>query len=143
MMKVDDFEAFFRALWGYDPFPWQSALMRRVVERGWPETLDVPTSAGKTAAIDIALYHLALDAGASQTPADRKAPLRIIFTVDRRLVVDEAYKRACTIRDRLVQAPPGTILAEVAESLRAISGSKAEAESEPLKVLRLRGGVPR
>ena len=60
MMKVDDFEAFFKALWGYEPFPWQSALMRRVVEKGWPETLDLPTSAGKTAAIDIALYHLAL-----------------------------------------------------------------------------------
>ena len=141
-MRVDDFEAFFKALWGYDPFPWQSALMRRVVEKGWPETLDVPTSAGKTAAIDIALYHLALEAGAPKTPADRKAPLRIIFTVDRRLVVDDAYKRACTIRDRLVQATPGTILAKVAGSLRAISGSK-ESGSEPLKVLRLRGGVPR
>jgi len=141
-MRVDDFEAFFKALWGYDPFPWQSALVRRVVEKGWPETLDVPTSAGKTAAIDIALYHLALEAGASKTPADRKAPLRIIFTVDRRLVVDDAYKRACTIRDRLIQATPGTILAEVAGSLRAISGSE-ESEAEPLKVLRLRGGVPR
>lgn len=141
-MRVDDFEAFFKALWGYEPFPWQSALMRRVVEMGWPETLDVPTSAGKTAAIDIALYHLALEAGASKPPEDRKAPLRIIFTVDRRLVVDDAYKRACAIRDRLVQAPPGTILADVAESLRAISGSE-ESESEPLKVLRLRGGVPR
>jgi CRISPR-associated endonuclease/helicase Cas3 len=142
-MRVDDFEAFFKALWGYDPFPWQSALMRRVVEKGWPETLDVPTSAGKTAAIDIALYHLALEAGPSKTPVDRKAPLRIIFTVDRRLVVDDAYKRACTIRKRLVQATPGTILAEVAQSLRAISRSEAESESEPLKVLRLRGGVPR
>ena len=138
-MKVDDFEAFFKALWGYEPFPWQSALMRRVVEKGWPETLDVPTSSGKTSAIDIALYHLALDAVGSKTPGDRKAPLRIIFTIDRRLVVDDAYERARNIRDRLVQAPPGTILAEVAESLRAISGSK----SEPLKVLRLRGGVPR
>jgi CRISPR-associated endonuclease/helicase Cas3 len=143
MMRVDDFEAFFKALWGYEPFPWQSALMRSVVEKGWPETLDVPTSAGKTAAIDIALYHLALEAGGSKTPADRKAPLRIIFTVDRRLVVDDAYNRACTIRKRLVQAAPGTILAEVAGSLRAISGSGAESESGPLKVLRLRGGVPR
>ena len=141
MMRVDDFEEYFEALWGFEPFPWQSALMRRVVEKGWPETLDVPTSAGKTAAIDIALYHLALEARYSKPPSDRKAPLRIIFTIDRRLVVDDAYNRACKIRDRLVDASPGSILAEVAQSLRAISGS--DSESEPLKVLRLRGGVPR
>lgn len=138
-MQVDDFEEFFMDLWGFEPFPWQSALMRRVVEIGWPETLDVPTSSGKTAAIDIALYHMALEARTSKPPEDRKAPRRIIFTIDRRLVVDDAYTRACKIRDRLIQAPPGTILAEVAQSLRTIGGS----ESEPLKVLRLRGGVPR
>jgi len=138
-MQVDDFEEFFEALWGFEPFPWQSALMRRVVEKGWPETLDVPTSSGKTAAIDIALYHLALEACTSKPPEDRKAPRRIIFTIDRRLVVDDAHTRACKIRDRLVQAPPGSILAEVAQFLRTIAGS----EAEPLKVLRLRGGVPR
>jgi CRISPR-associated endonuclease/helicase Cas3 len=137
MLKVDDFEPFFESLWGYEPFPWQGSLMRRVTEKGWPETLDVPTSAGKTSAIDIALFHLALDACTSKSPADRKAPLRIIFTIDRRLVVDDAYRRACAIRDRLVQAPQGTVLAEVASSLRNISGS------EPLLVRRMRGGVPR
>lgn len=140
-MRLDDFEEYFKALWGFEPFPWQSALMRRLVEKGWPETLDVPTSAGKTSAIDIALYHLALEARYSKPPSDRKAPLRIIFTIDRRLVVDDAYNRACKIRDRLVEASPGSILAEVAQSLRDISGSNSE--SEPLKVLRLRGGVPR
>lgn len=138
-MQVDDFEEFFKDLWGFEPFPWQSALMRRVVEKGWPETLDVPTSSGKTAAIDIALYHMALEARTSRPPEDRKAPWRIIFTIDRRLVVDDAYTRACKIRDRLVQAPQNTILAEVAQSLLTLGGS----ESEPLKVLRLRGGVPR
>jgi len=140
-MRVDDFEEFFMALWGFKPFPWQSALMRHVAEKGWPETLDLPTSSGKTAAIDIALYHLALDGVAPRPLGDQKAPRRIIFTIDRRLVVDDAYKRACDIRDRLVQAPPGSILAEVAQSLRTLFGS--DSESEPLKVLRLRGGVPR
>jgi CRISPR-associated endonuclease/helicase Cas3 len=143
MMRVDDFEAYFEALWGYKPFPWQSALMRHVADKGWPEMLDLPTSSGKTSVIDIALFHLALEAGASKSPGDRKAPLRIIFTIDRRLVVDDAYTRACAIKKRLIQAPSGSVLAEVAAALRAISSSEAEAETEPLKVLRLRGGVPR
>ncbi|MFZ2471374.1 MAG: type I-U CRISPR-associated helicase/endonuclease Cas3 [Methanothrix sp.] len=134
-MIVDDFEEFFEALWGYEPFPWQSALMRRVAETGWPEILDVPTSAGKTAAIDIALFHLTLEA--NRPPCERKAPVRIVFTIDRRLVVDDAYRRACDIQEKLARAEPGTILTNVADSLRNISGSA------PLQVIRLRGGVPR
>jgi CRISPR-associated endonuclease/helicase Cas3 len=62
-LRADEFAAFFRAVHGYDPFPWQMRLAKRVFTDGWPEkALDAPTSAGKTAAIDIAIFHLALDA---------------------------------------------------------------------------------
>ena len=135
-MNADDFNSFFKELWeDKEPFPWQSALMKMVAEQAWPETLDLPTSAGKTATIDIAIFHLALEA--DKPPLERRAPVRILFTIDRRLVVDDAYRRACYIRDRLAEAKCG-ILSEVAERLARLANS-----NEPLKVIELRGGLPR
>src|SRR4051794_21935717 len=102
-LVLDDFPAFFKAVqgwdpedgWtgrGHDPFPWQARLVREIAEhRHWPDLLDLPTGSGKTAAIDIAVYHLALEADRGEV---RCAPMRIVFVVDRRLVVDDAYNRA-------------------------------------------------
>lgn len=130
------FSLFFSALWAYDPFPWQERLAQRVCQGGgWPATLDLPTAAGKTAAIDIAVFHLALEA---MKGPDRRAPLRIILVVDRRLVVDSAWSRARAIALKLDQAQDG-ILREVADRLRHLAG---EGE-QPLAVARLRGGMPR
>src|SRR5262249_24054015 len=97
-----EFGDFFEAVHGTRPFPWQERLAAQVCRAGWPEALDVPTGAGKTAAIDLAVFHLAL---AAPDGAGRRAPVRILFVVDRRLVVDDAYERARRIADRL--APPG------------------------------------
>jgi CRISPR-associated endonuclease/helicase Cas3 len=133
-MIANNFKQFFEELYGFRPFPWQNDLMRRIAEQGWPTTIDLPTSAGKTTTIDMALFHLALEA--DKPPQERKAPIRIFFVVDRRLVVDEAYSRALFIQARLKDAQKG-ILAEVAQSLTKLSSS------EPLQVVRLRGGVPR
>ena len=67
-----DFVPLFKAVWGFDPFPWQERLLLRLVtgkdahhnykgEPGrWPDVLDLPTGSGKTAALDIAVFHLAL-----------------------------------------------------------------------------------
>lgn len=135
-MTLPDFPTFFRALWGYDPFPWQAMLAERVRSGSWPEVLDLPTAAGKTACIDIAIYALA--AQASLSVDERTAPRRIWFVVDRRIVVDEAYARVQTIAERLANATDGS-LHEVAERLRAIGGTK----QRPLSVGRLRGGILR
>src|SRR5262250_445621 len=95
-----DFAAFFKAVWGVDPFPWQVRLLSRLAtgqdahhnyagDAGlWPDVLDLPTGSGKTAALDIAVFHLALEAAKG---TDRRAPLRIAFVVDRRLIVDDAF----------------------------------------------------
>ena len=50
----------------------------------------LPTGTGKTAAIDIAVFHLACQA--DRGPA-RTAPLQILLVIDRRIVVDAAFKR--------------------------------------------------
>ena len=104
-LSVADFPAFFRAVYGVDPFPWQDRLARHVAANGWPEALDIPTGCGKTAAIDIAVFTLALQA---EHPIVRRlAPVRIVFIVDRRLVVDDAYGRALRLQLELGTAAGG------------------------------------
>jgi CRISPR-associated endonuclease/helicase Cas3 len=125
----------FRSLWARCPFPWQAMLAERAAAGEWPKALDLPTASGKTACIDIAVYTLA--AQADLPLAERTAPRRIWFVVDRRIVVDEAFERACELADKLAEATEGP-LKEVADRLRALSGTE-----RPLAVGRLRGGILR
>jgi hypothetical protein len=60
MISPPEFSDFFRQLHEKEPFPWQRTLAEQVFSKGWPETLALPTAAGKTAVMDIALFHLAL-----------------------------------------------------------------------------------
>lgn len=136
MLTVGDFDAFFEAVHGYPPFPWQRRLLRSVVESGrWPELLDLPTGSGKTAALDIALFHLALEIARGGV---RRAPVRIAFVVDRRLVVDDAFRRATTLANAL-RAPGHRSVELVAAELAKLAGPGAP----PLIARRLRGGIPR
>ncbi len=131
-LNIDNFPVFFREMNdGNDPFPWQHRLAREVFYNGWPDVLDLPTASGKTAVLDIAVFHLALEAASPS----RRAPLRIAFVVDRRLIVDQAQERAKRIRC-LLERGEG-IAGKVAAALRLISGR------EPLSVHALRGGLPR
>jgi len=135
-LTPNDFRAFFAEVHGYEPFPWQARLLEHVVKQdgAWPSILDLPTGSGKTAAIDIAVYHLALEASRG---AERQAPIRIAVVVDRRLVVDDAFQRARRIAEVLVN-PPGPVTREVAAQLASLSP-----EGVPLVARRLRGGIPR
>jgi CRISPR-associated endonuclease/helicase Cas3 len=135
MLDIADFSPFFREVHGVDPFPWQRTLLERVAKTGgWPGVLELPTGCGKTAAIDIALFHLALDASKGEA---RRAAVRIAFVVDRRLVVDDAYARAHKLQDALTN-PRGAITARVATELRVLS-----LDGPPLIARRMRGGIPR
>lgn len=136
MTNCPSFAEFFQALWApHDPFPWQSMLAERVSAGAWPQALDLPTAAGKTACIDAAIHALASQA---ETPLDRRsAPRRIWFVVDRRIVVDEAFERATLIAHKLRNATDGP-LKDVADRLRLVGGTE-----RPLAVARLRGGVLR
>lgn len=129
------FAEFYGALWGDDPFPWQSMLARRVLEEGWPECLDLPTASGKTACIDIAVFALACQA--DRPMAERTAARRIFFVVDRRIVVDAAYDRSKKLRNRLSRAENG-VLREVAARLQSLHDG-----DRPVEVARIRGGTAR
>lgn len=133
-VTVDQFPEFFHALHGYEPFPWQSRLARLVHDDDWPDCIDLPTASGKTACIDIAVFVLACHA--QRDASSRTVGRRIYFTVNRRVIVDEAYDRAKTIAEKLRDADAG-ILKLVADELRSIGGDTRL----PLDIALLRGGT--
>ena len=129
------FPDFFRAMWGVDPFPWQIALAEKVQKDGaWPSPLGLPTAAGKTSVIDLAIFALAMGWAC--------AARRIFFIVDRRIVVDEAGERARRIAQRLRDAEQETDLAKK-RTLIQIPGQLIALGAEegfPLLTSTLRGG---
>ncbi len=104
-----NFDEFYEKVHGNLPFPWQSRLAAQVCAGSWPKTIALPTAAGKTACIDIAVFALACGA--------KEAPRRIFFVVDRRIVVDQAYRHAEDLAKVLDRAAEGVLL-EVADQLR-------------------------
>jgi len=74
-----DFTGWYAEKHGYPPFPWQTRLAEQVAAGTPPATITVPTGSGKTAII--AVWQWAWESGV-------KAPTRLFYVVDRRLIVD-------------------------------------------------------
>ena len=125
--QLSNFARFFQDVHGCEPFPWQQRLTERVLGTGWPSVVDLPTGTGKTALLDIAVFALAAKPSES--------PRRIVFVIDRRIVVDQVCKRARQIQERL-QEGDTRVLRSVMGSLRKLGGGT------PLGVAALRGGIP-
>lgn len=138
MSPLPTFAAFFHALWGHDPFPWQTRLAAHVAEGSWPEWITLPTGTGKTSVIDIAVHALATQS--DRPAAARTAPARIVFAVNRRIVVDEAFERARVIATRLAAAyeDPASPLHHHARALATLA---ADPIAPPLEAFPLRGGT--
>jgi CRISPR-associated endonuclease/helicase Cas3 len=128
VLTAEDFPAFFEAVHGWAPFPWQEALLRRVLADGWPALIDVPTGLGKTAVLDVAVFASAMGAA--------HARRRIFLVVDRRLIVDQAHEHATSIQQALARAVPRTVCHAVAARLAA-----AGDDGPVLDVTRMRGGI--
>ena len=138
------FADFYRAINGRDPFPWQRRLAQQVAERQrWPTEIGIPTGLGKTACLDIAVWWLASQADVPST--ERRAPTRIWWVVNRRLLVDSTYQHARSI-DRMLRMPDAAgctdndrrIIKAVALRLRSLA---ADSGARPLEIIRLRGGI--
>ena len=128
-LNPDDFPQYFRDIHGYEPFPWQVRLTNQVLaECQWPDVIDLPTGSGKTAVLDTAIFSLAVD--------PRHFPRRIVFVIDRRIIVDQVYKRAQQIKERISEGETET-LRKVKDRLSEIMD-----EGDPLGVATLRGGIP-
>lgn len=133
VLSADDFPIWFAAAnGGKDPFPWQRDLATEVIRTGlWPQSLEVPTGAGKTAVIDIAVFAMAvLD----------DHPRRVAVVVDRRIIVSQAAERALALQT-LLRSPSDPIVVAVADGLRRLV--HAPSDVVPLQVAELRGGILR
>ncbi len=142
---MPEFKVFYEAINGYEPFPWQSRLAETVASTDrWPEEVGVPTGLGKTACLDVAVWWLASQAG--RPPAERTAPTRIWWVVNRRLLVDSTCDHAEEIQAKLSPSAkePSDVrtssiaLGSVGARLRSLA---VDQRAEPLEVIRLRGGV--
>jgi len=92
----DAFASAFKALTGFTPFRWQERLYTRFVEGDLPAALDLPTGLGKTSVMTIWLL--------ARTKCDN-LPRRLVYVVDRRVVVDQATEEAA----KLAKATNGTV----------------------------------
>ena len=135
------FAEFYRAVNGRDPFPWQARLAAEVERtETWP-SIGVQTGLGKTACLDVAVWWLASQG--DRPPAERTAPTRIWWVVNRRLLVDstaEHAERLASLLESEDQAGAGSqqAVAAVGQRLRGLCATRA---AKPLQVIRLRGGL--
>jgi CRISPR-associated endonuclease/helicase Cas3 len=132
-LSARDFPAYFEAVHGHAPFAWQCRLLDHVLDQGWQGVLDLPTASGKTAVLDIAVMALAIEA----TTQRRRTPRRIGLVVDRRIVVDDASRRAAKIAAALNTQTVPSVLARMQAALLSLGGERA------LDHATLRGGIYR
>ncbi|HWO94722.1 MAG TPA: type I-U CRISPR-associated helicase/endonuclease Cas3, partial [Dehalococcoidia bacterium] len=146
-LTPDDFAAFFEAVHSTDketrkPFNWQARLAKEVLAaRRWPDVIRVPTGCGKTGVLDLALFDLALQA--PLRAEDRTAARRICFVIDRRLVVDEVTEHAQRILRAILRGVEGSGVAPVVKAVAQQLAGLAADSAQPLRLVRLRGGVYR
>lgn len=129
-MTFPDFARFFEICRDVRPYPWQLQLANQVLANGrWPDVLDLPTGSGKTSAVDIALYALVAAAHNGEFSVH---PRRIIVVVDRRVLVDQAWRHGQQLLDRVNKSAE---LAPVRSALAKLSPKM------PCSI-RLRGACP-
>lgn len=142
----DDFDTYFAAMHdAHTPYPWQGDLLDMVLAKGqWPERINAPTAAGKTAVIDVHVFALALMA----TTGSPVAPRRLALVVDRRVLVDDQFDYASELARKLREADDDSVLGAIRERLWALrtcesqGAEPATTDVSPLVVARLRGGSP-
>ena len=115
--------AYFHAIVGHDPYPWQRRFYAALVRGAVPDAIDIPTGLGKTACVLLALL------ARLERPA---LPRRIVYVVDRRAIVDQTAEavRAWTMR-----------IAALPALARAFDASAAFPAERPVGLGVLRGGL--
>jgi CRISPR-associated endonuclease/helicase Cas3 len=114
------FASMFKSLTGDPPYPWQEELFLKLLSDSYPPAWDInlPTGSGKTSIMPIWLLALAMQAAGQ--PRAVTIPRRLVWVVNRRVVVDQATEEAEQIRRRLADTGPAE-LAPVRDALRNLS----------------------
>ena len=100
VQTVEFFRESYRALTDNpEPFPWQEELFLRFCKSEIPPDIALPTGCGKTSAM--VAWLLALAYQARNGPEGVSLPRRLVWVVNRRVVVDQATNEAEKLKQRL------------------------------------------
>ena len=99
MTALTSFREIFGELTDHAPFPWQEKLFARLLAGELPRHCDVPTGLGKTSVI--AVWIAALGTALADSAKHGRVPRRLVYIVDRRVVVDQATKEVEQLQARL------------------------------------------
>lgn len=112
---------------------WMERLFTKLIAGQYPRLVDLPTGAGKTELV--AIWLLALAWYGNNRANNRPVPRRLVWVVNRRVLVAQVYQIAKDLLAKL--SAESQELREVRDSLSATSGGK-----EPLfDVIQLRGQI--
>lgn len=140
-MDVSNWNTIFKDLsGGHDPWPWQSRLGDMLADGRWPDTITVPTGAGKTAIITLWLSALVDQVMRSGAP---RLPRRLVYVVHSRTIVDQATTEARQLLERLTMASEGTALRTAVLALRSMRTFQDVDGDAPILVRTLRGELAR
>lgn len=92
---LEDFSTTFEQLTGHQPYPWQKQLFCAFLSNCLPKALDIPTGLGKTSVM--AIWLIAHLLGENNV----RPPMRLIYVVNRRTIVDQATEEAIRLGERL------------------------------------------
>jgi CRISPR-associated endonuclease/helicase Cas3 len=124
----------FEALTGNAPFPWQECLFLRFLsDKIPPADVSLPTGTGKTSIM--AIWLLALAEKSAADSRQNSIPRRLVWVVNRRVVVDQATNEVEQIRRR-VNDPAIVELEPIRSALRKLS---VETSGEIIGISTLRG----
>jgi CRISPR-associated endonuclease/helicase Cas3 len=123
----------FEALKGTCPYPWQEKLFNLFIKGEFPPDINLPTGSGKTSIIPIWLIAIARQA---LQPETLTVPRRLVWVVNRRVVVDQATEEAERIRERLADQDGILALKEVRNGLRKLGHDPGKSELIAISTLR-------
>jgi len=115
----------FRFLTGWTPMRWQQRLLDMLLRGKLPAALALPTGLGKTSVMTLWLIARAFGAD---------LPRRLVYVVDRRVVVDQASAEARKLQSRLDEPSPACLRSRMRQGLGLD-------RSTSLAVSTLRGGL--
>jgi CRISPR-associated endonuclease/helicase Cas3 len=122
--SLEFFRESYCALTGHpESFPWQENLFLRFCECDIPKDVNLPTGCGKTSAMVAWLLALAWQAQAG--PEGVSLPRRLVWVVNRRVVVDQATSEAGKLKQRLKEEGLRE-LDPVRAALRKLSATNAD-----------------
>jgi hypothetical protein len=128
------FESNYTALREQPPMRWMRRLFLRLTDGWHPNLVDLPTGTGKTDLVVI--WVLALAWYGLRKATNRPVPRRLVWVVNRRVLVQQVFRLANRLQEKLVSSQAGdNSLADLRRGLESLSGDA----NDVFRVVQLRG----